>query len=101
MIGDIVGGPDETVERQDQRPVTRMNDPGRDRKILVAVCFAGSQFARAGHQQLATLVWPQGIRSPRIPRMPIGRRPHIGEYAPKTNAICDRSQTPAPAKSSQ
>jgi hypothetical protein len=81
--------------------VTRMNDPGRDRKILVAVCFAGSQFARAGHQQLATLVWAQGIRLPRIPRMPIGRRPHIGEYAPKTNAICDRSQARTRPNASQ
>ena len=27
MIGDVVGGPDEIVEREDQRPVARMNDP--------------------------------------------------------------------------
>jgi hypothetical protein len=31
-----------------------MNDPRRDRKILVAVGFSGSQVARAGHQELAT-----------------------------------------------
>ena len=64
MIGDIVGGSDEIVERQDQRPVTRMNDPGRDRKILVAVCLAGSQFARGGHQELATLVWAREVLHP-------------------------------------
>ena len=52
MIGDVVGGPDEIVERENQRPVTRMNDPGRDGKILVAVGLAGSQFARGGHQEL-------------------------------------------------
>ena len=51
VIGDVVGGPDEIVEAEDQRPVTRMNDPRRDRKILVAVGLSGSQFARAGHQE--------------------------------------------------
>src|ERR1700686_3225042 len=35
------------------------------------------------------------------PRMPIGRRPHIGEYATKTNAIRDCWQTPTAAKSSR
>ena len=55
MIGDVVGGSDEIVERQNQRPVARMDDPRRDRKVLVAVCLAGSQFARAGHQELATI----------------------------------------------
>src|SRR5439155_22433334 len=38
--------------------------PGRDRKILVAVCLAGSQFARSGHQELATLVWAGGVSHP-------------------------------------
>src|ERR1019366_8817471 len=56
MIGDIVGGPDKIVECEDQRPVPRMNDPRRDRKVLVAVSLAGSQFARGGHQERATLV---------------------------------------------
>jgi hypothetical protein len=37
--------------------VARMNDPRRDRKVLVAVSLAGSQFARACHQELATFVW--------------------------------------------
>jgi hypothetical protein len=36
--------------------VTRVNDPRRDRKVLVAVSLAGSQFARGGHQELATFV---------------------------------------------
>ena len=57
MIGDIVGGSDEIVERKDQRPVPRVNDPRRDRKILVAVSLAGPQFARTGHQELATFIW--------------------------------------------
>src|SRR3981081_1963427 len=51
MVGDIVGRSDKIVERKDQRPMARMNNPRRDRKVLVAVSFAGSQFARAGHQR--------------------------------------------------
>jgi hypothetical protein len=30
-----------------------MNDPGRHRKVLVAVTLAGSKFARACHQESA------------------------------------------------
>jgi hypothetical protein len=54
MIGDIVGRSHEIVKREDKCPMARMNDPRRDRKILVAVSLAGSQFARGGHQELAT-----------------------------------------------
>ena len=59
MIGDIVSGSDEIVKRENQRPVTRMDDPRRDRKVLIAVGLAGSQFARTGHQELATFAWKQ------------------------------------------
>ena len=65
VIGDVVGGPDEIVECENQRPVAPMNDPGRDGKILVAVGLAGSQFARGGHRELATSV---GVRSRAIVR---------------------------------
>jgi hypothetical protein len=57
MIGDIVGSSDKIVECEDQRPMARMNDPRRDRKVLVAVSLAGSQFTRTCHQELATFVW--------------------------------------------
>jgi hypothetical protein len=30
-----------------------------------------------------------------LPRMRADRKPHIGEYDTKTNAICDFSQIPA------
>ena len=56
VVGDVVGGADEVVEGQNQRAVTRMNDPRRDGKILVAVGLSGSQVARAGHQELATFI---------------------------------------------
>src|SRR5205085_8966728 len=36
--------------------MTRMNDPRRDRKILVTVCLAGSQVTRGGHQLLTTFI---------------------------------------------
>jgi hypothetical protein len=39
-----------------------MNDPRRDRKILVAVGLSGSQVARAGHQELATSIEIGGMR---------------------------------------
>jgi hypothetical protein len=85
VIGDVVGRPDEIIEAQDQRPVTRMNDPRRDRKILVAVGLSGSQVARAGHQELATSMELAASADARRTRG--DRVPHIGEYAAKTNAI--------------
>jgi hypothetical protein len=55
VVGNVVGGPDEIIERKNQRPVARMDNPRRDRKILVTIGLAGSQFARRGHPELATL----------------------------------------------
>src|SRR5207253_5314507 len=90
VIGDVVGGPDEIIEREDQRPMTRMNDPRRDRKILVAVGLSGSQFARAGHQK-SWFIWIGGMHRRLAHAMGIAsrwdREPHIGEKAAKTNAI--------------
>ena len=40
MIGDIVGGAHEIVERQDRLAVARMNEKGGDREILVPVALA-------------------------------------------------------------
>ena len=73
MIGDIVGGADEIIEGKDQRPVARMDDPRRHRKVLVAVRLAGSQFGCGGHRELATDRF-LGVL-------------HIGEDAAKTNAV--------------
>ena len=63
VIGDVVCRPDEIVETENQRPMTRMNDPRRDREILVAVGLSGSQIARGGHQELATLIGIGGMRT--------------------------------------
>src|SRR5258708_68076 len=60
VVGDIVGSPDKIVERQDQRPMARMNDPRRNRKILVAVSLAGSQFACARHLTTGYIRWNNG-----------------------------------------
>ena len=83
VIGNVVGGADEIVEGKNQRAMTRMNDPRRDRKILVTVGLAGSQVTRGGHQLLTTFIGlARAIESPRTRE----RVPHIGEYAAKTNA---------------
>src|SRR5205807_4557381 len=51
--------------------------------------LAGSQFARADHLGLATSVENSGFACPALPHMRTDRKPHIGEYEAKTNAICD------------
>jgi hypothetical protein len=38
------------------------------------------------------LVWERDFACHGNPRMRMDREPHIGEYAAKTNAICDCSQ---------
>src|SRR5207244_8057621 len=73
MVGNVVGGADEIVVGKNQRPVARMDDPRRHRKVLVAVSLAGSQFGCGGHRELATNRF-QGVF-------------HIGEDAAKTNAV--------------
>ena len=44
--------------------MTRMNDPRRDRKILVAVCLAGSQFARSWSSRTGYIGLGTGISHP-------------------------------------
>ncbi|MEI2598401.1 hypothetical protein V8940_19705, partial [Acinetobacter pittii] len=73
----------------DQGTVPRMNDPRRDRKILVAVGLSGSQVARGGHGKFG-LHWSWHDAGANRQRMRGICEPHIGEYATKTNAICDR-----------
>ena len=55
MVGDVVGGADEIVERQNQLAMPRVDDPRRHRKVLVPVGLAGSQFARRRHRLWLTL----------------------------------------------
>ena len=40
MIGNVVGGADEIVERQDRAAMARMNEKGRHREILVPMSLA-------------------------------------------------------------
>ena len=40
MIGDVVGGAHEIVERQDRLAIARANEEGRHRKILIPMAFA-------------------------------------------------------------
>src|SRR5262245_46060857 len=78
MIGDVVGGADEIVERKDQRPMPRMDDPRGNRKILVTVRLAGPEVAGAAHEKLTSHWFARCARE---------QAPHIGEYAGKTNAF--------------
>ena len=50
VVGDVVGGPDEIVERKNRRPVLRTDDPRGNRKILVAVRLARPEVAGAVHR---------------------------------------------------
>src|SRR3979411_3015401 len=75
MIGNIVGGPDEVIERENQRAVARMDDPRRHRKVLVTMGLAGSQFARGGHRMGYTCwTWP-------FPQSRVRKRRHAGSLA--------------------
>ena len=42
VVGDVVGGTDEIVERQDRPAMARSNEPGRHREILIPVALARS-----------------------------------------------------------
>jgi hypothetical protein len=53
MIGNIVGDPDKVVERKNDRPVPRADQPRSDGKILVTMAFAGAELRAAGHRKLA------------------------------------------------
>ena len=44
VIGDVVGDAHEFVERQDDAAMARVDQPRRDRKILVAMALARTQF---------------------------------------------------------
>jgi hypothetical protein len=97
MIGDIVGRSDEVIKCEDQRAMPRMDDPRRDRKILVAVALAGSPFARVGHLE-GWLCCFGALHASNMPPCFMELKPHIGEYATKTNAIRKCGQSlPRPA----
>ena len=77
MIGDIVGGAHEIVERHDHLAVARMNEPGGDREILVPVALArppdfGVACAHIVHRKsealLVTSAWERPFHMPPRPR---------------------------------
>jgi hypothetical protein len=71
--------------------MTWMNDPRRNREVLVTVSFAGSQFGCGRHQGSAAS-FDSGSSALRtrgdVAHANAWRIPHIGEYAHKTNAFC-------------
>ena len=53
VIRDVVGDAHEFVERQDDAAMARVDQPRRDRKVLVAMPLARTQFTRRGHGAFA------------------------------------------------
>ena len=49
VIRDVVGDAHELVEREDDAAMARVDQPRRDRKILVAMALARTQFAGRAH----------------------------------------------------
>src|SRR6266581_8178432 len=43
MVGDVVGDPHELVEGQNDAAMTRVDEPRRDREVLVAMALSGPQ----------------------------------------------------------
>src|SRR5262249_46054548 len=52
MVGNIVGGSYEIVERQYRAAMARMNEKRRDRKVLVPVSFSRAPIGRVGHGRI-------------------------------------------------
>jgi len=69
VVGDVVRRAHEFVERQDRRAMARMNEPRRDRKILVAVALARSGFGGGDHRAVSdTLACTRPFQLPPRPR---------------------------------
>ena len=66
MVGHVVGDAHEFVERENGAAMARMDEPRRDREILVAVALAGAQCAMAS---LVMVPWP-GSRPFHCPPLP-------------------------------
>ena len=75
MVGDVVGGAHEIVERQDRRAMARVNEERGDREILVPVAFARPPIALVVvHRNSETLglfersAWARPFHMPPRPR---------------------------------
>src|SRR5215470_9121828 len=59
VVGHVVGDPYELVERQNDAAMTRVNEPRRDRKVLVAMALSGPQGGRVvGHSAVSLAGYP-------------------------------------------
>ena len=68
VIGNVVGGAHEIVERQDRRAIARMNEKGRNREILIPVALARPQCARFVHRNSEILACARPFHMPPRPR---------------------------------
>jgi hypothetical protein len=59
VVGHVVGDPHEFVERQNDAAMTRVDEPRRDRKVLVAMALSGPQGSRVvGHCAVSLAGYP-------------------------------------------
>ena len=66
VIGDVVGDPYEFVEGENGAAMPRMDEPRRDREILITVALAGAQCGGiSGHGSIA---WTRPFHMPPLPR---------------------------------
>ena len=68
MIGDVVGGAHEIVERQDRSAMARTDDARGDRKVLIPVPLARSQLGSSRHPGPDTLACARPFQLPPRPR---------------------------------
>ena len=73
MVGDVVRGAHEIVERQDWRTMARLNQPGSHREIFIPMTLArapvpGVTFARVTHRNSETLACARPFHMPPRPR---------------------------------
>ena len=68
MIGDIVGGAHEFVEREDRCAMARLNEPRGHGEVLVPVALARSRFAGSDHHRSNTLACMRPFQLPPRPR---------------------------------
>ena len=67
VIGDIVRGTHEAIERQDRRPQLRANQAGGDGKVFIPVALARREVGRARHRSPA-MAWLRPFHIPPRPR---------------------------------
>ena len=67
VIGDVVGGAHELVERENRRAMLRRDQQRGDREVLVPMALARTEFGGLGH--FAPAAWNRPFHNPPLPRI--------------------------------